>query len=80
LPTGVDPFQLEIEQGGIYNFSINNSNNGCNSTEAITVRENITIVNAEAGPPTVELRCEDDAISLDGRQSDTGGNFRARYF
>ena len=79
LSTGTDPFQLEIEQGGIYSFSVNNASNGCTASEPILINENISIVNAEAGPATVELRCEDDAITLDGSQSDTGGNFRTEW-
>ena len=79
LSTGTDPFQLEIEQGGIYSFSVNNSNNGCTASEPILINENISIVNAEAGSATVELRCEDDFITLDGSQSDTGGNFRTEW-
>lgn len=77
--SGIDPFQLVVERGGRYSFSINNSSNGCNDSKDIILNENISIINAEAGPATKELRCEDDFITLDGSMSDKGGQFAQEW-
>ncbi len=77
--TGIDPFQLVVEEGGRYSFSISNTGNDCNASEPIIISENIPVVNADAGPVFRELRCEDNFITLDGRDSDTGGNFTTEW-
>ncbi len=65
---------FEATQPGLYSLQITNTNNGCNSTEAVEVIESIDPPTAEAGNADL-ITCDASTISLNGNGSSTGTEF-----
>ena len=63
-----------INQPGVFELFITNVNNGCISTDTVTVLQDITIPLADAGESDI-LTCTDTILSLNGDQSSQGGPF-----
>ena len=62
-----------IDKAGIYQISITNNQNGCTTTDDVTVTEDLMKPAANAGPGT-ELNCIQTSYTLQGSGS-TGGIF-----
>jgi gliding motility-associated-like protein len=60
-----------VDEPGIYLLTVENSYNGCLSTAAVEVQQDIAAPIAEAGDPVV-LNCVDTALPLDGTGSSPG--------
>ncbi|MEL6275602.1 MAG: hypothetical protein AAFU03_10910, partial [Bacteroidota bacterium] len=67
----VSPF---VDQAGLYNFSILNTQNGCTAEAAFMVDENVMSPTADAGPDQL-LTCLDTMYNLGGNSTSTGSMF-----
>ena len=74
IVNGVNSLSPQINDGGDYELTILNTQNGCSSSEAITVLQD-TIVPVSAPGMTMELTCVDTFLTLDGSGSSSGINF-----
>ena len=63
-----------INQAGTYQIQVTNSINGCSQIALVTVGENTTPPNADAGNDQV-LDCNNSAVSLSGAGSSSGLNY-----
>ncbi len=69
---GLDnPTSITISVAGLYRLTVTDPDNGCSSSESVTVVENTTPPLAEAGPEQ-SLHCERTSVSLDGGASSSG--------
>ncbi len=59
---------FQVNQAGNYNFIITNNDNGCSTSEVVTVNENITNVISNAGN-NATLTCGTTSVQLDGSNS-----------
>jgi gliding motility-associated-like protein len=74
IVNGVNSLSPQINDGGDYELTILNTQNGCSSSETITVSQD-TIVPVSAPGMTMELTCVDTFLTLDGSGSSSGINF-----
>jgi len=69
--SGINSVTPVVNAPGIYTLTSQNSKNGCNDSESITVLEDRKKPIADAGDPD-EIYCLGDSVLLDGSGSSTG--------
>ena len=67
-----------VNQGGTYNLFISNVVSGCTATASVTVQQNLTLPNANAGPGAT-LSCTIAQLTLNGTGS-SGPNFSYEWW
>ena len=72
--SGSNQDSIVVNAGGTYELTIQDLGNGCTTTESITVDENSTIPNADAGVD-VELSCITATANLLGENSSINGPY-----
>jgi gliding motility-associated-like protein len=65
---------LVVNEGGTYTLEVTSQDNGCVGTDEVIVDDQTTLPTVDAGADE-ELGCEDDFVSLDGSNSDSGTDF-----
>ncbi|MFK8009790.1 MAG: gliding motility-associated C-terminal domain-containing protein [Saprospiraceae bacterium] len=78
IVNGINSLSPEINDGGDYELTILDTQNGCSSSEIITVLQDTIVPIAEAGM-TMELTCVDTLLTLDGSGSTSGNNFSYQW-
>ncbi len=78
IVNGINSLSPEINDGGDYELFILNTQNGCSSTETITVLQDTIVPVSEAGI-TMGLTCVDTLLTLDGSGSSSGNNFSYQW-
>lgn len=68
----------ETNQSGNYNFVVTNNENGCSSSQVVTVDENITDVISNAGN-NATLNCGTTAVQLDGSNSSSSPSINYQW-
>lgn len=74
IMSGATTMTPVVNQSGVYTLTVTNNNNGCTSTDEVTVTEDFNPPTADAGPD-MELTCDILTLTLDGSGSSQGGNF-----
>ncbi|MBR9920209.1 MAG: hypothetical protein GYB31_05160 [Bacteroidetes bacterium] len=72
--SGSNSAEPEVDAPGTYELIVTDETNFCTDTITLTIDEDITPPDAEAGV-TFELDCNATALNLDGTGSSTGGNY-----
>ena len=72
---GADTYQPKVDQAGNYIFNIRNTENGCVSTQLLTIAADQVAPFADAGA-TQTLNCSQRVILLDASASSQGALFR----
>ena len=67
-------YQPKVDESGNYIFTIRNTENGCSSSELVTITADQIAPIANAGV-TQTLNCSQRVVILDGNQSSQGDNF-----
>jgi len=67
-----------VTQGGTYNLLVSNVVSGCTATASITVQQNLTLPNANAGPGAT-LSCSIAQLTLNGTGS-SGPNYQYEWW
>ena len=78
IVNGFNSLSPQINDGGDYELTILNTQNGCSSSETITVLQDTIIPISDAGM-TMELTCVDTLLTLDGSSSSNGNNFSYQW-
>jgi len=78
--TGVNQNQMMpvVTMGGTYNLTVNNTNNGCSSSDITQITEQVVLPTALAGVDST-LNCAVLNITLNGSGSSQGANFTAGW-
>lgn len=74
IVNGANSLSPQIDDGGDYELTILNIQNGCSTSELITVFQDTLIPVSDAGN-TMELTCIDTVFTLDGSNSSSGNDF-----
>ncbi len=73
LIVGATTLTPQISQPGTYNLLVTNTENGCTSTDAVVIFQNISNPTADAGAAK-QIDCQNPTVNLSGTGS-TGANF-----
>ncbi len=74
IVSGADTPTPTIDEGGIYQLTITNTSNGCESTQEVAVQEDFNFPIANPGVPEL-LSCTVPFLQLDGSGSSSGPQF-----
>ncbi len=78
IVNGINSLSPQVNDGGDYELTILNTQNGCSSSEIITVLQDTLAPFADAGN-TMELTCTDTILTLDGSSSSNGNDFSYQW-
>lgn len=78
IVNGVNSLSPQIDAGGDYELTILNTQNGCSTTEVITVLQD-TLAPISAAGSTMELTCINTTLTLDGSASSSGNDFSYQW-
>ena len=78
IVNGINSLSPQIDDGGDYELTILNTQNGCSSYEIITVLQDTLAPISNAGN-TMELTCIDTVLILDGSNSSSGNDFSYQW-
>jgi gliding motility-associated-like protein len=78
IVSGETTLNPEVDMVGTYTITVTDPSNGCDNTESITVGENTTPPNADAGPNMV-LDCNNSTVTLDASGSSGQGNLSYQW-
>lgn len=73
-----NPYAPVVNKPGVYQLSVLNPNNGCTAVASVTVEQNTTAPNAEAGI-SATLNCNITSLQLNGAGSSTGNTFAYQW-
>ena len=74
IVNGANSLSPQIDDDGNYELTIINTQNGCSTSEIITVFQDTLVPISDAGN-TMELTCIDTLLTLDGNNSSGGNDF-----
>ncbi len=69
---------VEVDQSGVYELIVTNTENGCTSTSSVTVTQNTNAPTADAGNDD-QLTCTTSTLNLDGSASSEGTQFQYQW-
>ncbi|MBL7797711.1 MAG: choice-of-anchor L domain-containing protein, partial [Saprospiraceae bacterium] len=78
IVSGANTPNPEVSQGGTYNLLVSNVVSGCTATASVTVQQNLTLPNANAGPGAT-LSCAVAQLTLNATGS-SGPNFQYEWW
>ena len=78
IVNGFNSLSPQINDGGDYELTILNTQNGCYTSETITILQDTIVPISDAGM-ILELTCVDTLLTLDGSGSSSGNNFSYQW-
>ena len=78
IVSGNNTLEPVVDEAGTYLLTITNLNSNCTATEEVTVTENFTTPQADAGA-TATLTCTNDTLQLNGTNSIFGNNSAVQW-
>ena len=76
--SGENTLNPEVDEPGMYELLVTNTDNGCTALENVIITQDIQQPTAEAGT-AAELTCATTTLTLDGSNSSTGTNFQYEW-